>query len=384
MERQKPRGIVSVGRGSYKVIARIRSEGKWLHRQQTLNCSLEEAKALREQFKRELREGCSKNLDSSLKNSLNGNFSTIGDLVKFYVGQKGYGGMKTQIETLHRELGSISIMEFEFRFARYLSLKISEPSARTGKVLKNSSINRFVQTARMIFGFAAKGENRSITGITQNPLHGYSLREEESRDRVLTNGERFRLYRALIELKSYLLMPVYFSLRNPIRRGDLFRLTKENLDLSRPWIHFYAAKTMKRKKRETVLPFLDSRLIEYFRSIPAECRYLFPMRKTKDGKYLKIGEIKKHWAKVLEKARIEDFHWHDLKHCAVTSVLDGGLPVLNLKTLGIQFNEKMVERYYHHDSMKVVDWYQAQQEKNRFFHQHNREFFHFLQNVIVS
>ena len=89
----------------------------------------------------------------------------------------------------------------------------------------------------------------------QNPLSGFSKLPEEGRDRILLPEEEGRLIGTLERNRSYLLWPVKFSLRNPIRKGDLIELTRENLDCFRPWIHFYASKTRKRKNRKTILPF---------------------------------------------------------------------------------------------------------------------------------
>jgi integrase len=79
--------------------------------------------------------------------------------------------------------------------------------------------------------------------IEKNPLVGFGKLPETPRDRILTPDEEARLLSVLERNKSYLLMPVKLSLRNPIRNGDLITLTRENLDRFRPWVHFYASKT---------------------------------------------------------------------------------------------------------------------------------------------
>ena len=169
-----------------------------------------------------------------------------------------------------------------------------------------------------------------------------------------------RLIGVLERSKSYLLWPVKFSLRNPIRKGDLISLTRENLDRFRPWIHFYASKTRNRKNRETVLPFLDDDLLVWFDSLPADCPYLFP-RTDGTGEWHQLGDFKKHWHTMLTEAGIDDFRWHDLKHCAITWMLDNGYTERDLRNLGIQYSPAMINRYYHTDAAKVLlKWKTAQ------------------------
>jgi len=62
---------------------------------------------------------------------------------------------------------------------------------------------------------------------------------------------------------------------------------------------------------------------------------------------------------MLREARINDFHWHDLKHCAITYMVDAGYTILDLKNLGIQFSEEMVERYYNFSAKKVIGKYRS-------------------------
>ena len=96
-------------------------------------------------------------------------------------------------------------------------------------------------------------------------------------------------------------------------------------------------------------------MLKYFDGLSAECEFLFP--RFVNGEYTDLGDFKNHWHTILKEARIEDFRWHDLKHCAITFMIDAGYTTLDLKILGIQFSAEMVERYYNFSAKKVIGKY---------------------------
>jgi integrase len=75
---------------------------------------------------------------------------------------------------------------------------------------------------------------------------------------------------------------------------------------------------------------------------------------------ISLSDFKNHWHAVLREAGITGFTWHDLKHCAITWMLDNGYSERDLKNLGIQYSRSLIDRYYHHDAVKVVVKWRAQ------------------------
>lgn len=265
----------------------------------------------------------------------------------------------TLLNRLDREMGHVKLIDLSERFSAYWTFLRTDRVKRTGELLSNATCNRLLVYSKTALSFCLK---RGL--ISTNPLKGFSKLDEEERERVLNDDERIRLINVLEKNKSYLLMPVLFSLKNPIRKSDLVALGKENLDRFRPWVHFRAAKTRRRKQRETCLPFLDDRLLEHFDSLPAECPFLFP-RAFEAGEWQPLGDFKKHWHAMLREARIQDFHWHDLKHCAITWMLDAGYTDRDLKNLAIQYSTKMIDRYYKHDANKVLSKWKTEQGSDK-------------------
>lgn len=337
----------------YRITARVRvpnAKGGIAQKRLTIpNCTKEKAKKIFEELKEELRNSSIGSL-TELK--------TFKDLAHYYIERKKFGGMESTINALIRDIGNVSIDDLRFSFDQYLVILKSEISQKTGKVRSIATINRYISCAKMICNFAVKQQL-----IEKNSLAHFSNEKEMGRDRVLSDNEELRLLNCLKSEKSYLYWAVYFSLKNPIRRGDLFSLTKENLDMFQPWIHFYPSKTRKRQNRETCLPCIESSVMEYFKELPSDCPYLFP-RFKKDGTWCQVGDIKKHWHRMLKLSNIKDFRFHDLKHCAITWMIDHDFNERDLKNLGIQYTSTMIDRYYKHDATKAVKKWKNNQCEN--------------------
>lgn len=256
---------------------------------------------------------------------------------------------RSMLRKVKDELGNVRLGELAVSFDKYITLLKSEKSERTGCLYSQGTINRIIQYTKTALNFCVRREL-----IDRNPIGGVKKGADDVRDRILSEDEEYRLLNTLRTNDSQLYWALRFSLKNPIRRGDLVSLTRSNLDMTKPWIHFYPQKTKKRKKRETCLLFLDDDLLSYFASLPADCPYLFPCINDDKWRQLNDGDFNVHWHSILEKAEIEDLHWHDSKHCAITWMLDNGYTERDLKNLGIQYNDAMIDRYYHHDAKKVL------------------------------
>jgi integrase len=338
-------GIRQIDTKRWRVYARLRVNGSIRHKQVTFDGSKEEAKRKFEDLKAEIR-------GTSSLTTKQPAYSTFGDYTRYFLEKNGHSGMQSTFDVLMRHLADVEISQIADRFDKFLTYLKDSLAPNTGRQRTPSTINRYKACAKMALNYAVRKQN--VTGLKENPLANFDLVSEEGRDRVLSADEQLRLFNTMERMGSYLYWPVYFSNQNPIRRGDLLKLTRENLDWSKPWVHFYPAKTRSRKPRETCLPFIDEALMDYFKSLPTDCPYLFP-KLYDNGKWEPMSDFRTHWETVLRNAGIKDFHWHDLKHNAITWILDNGYAERDLKSLGIQYDNKMIFRYYHKDANKVLE-----------------------------
>jgi integrase len=91
---------------------------------------------------------------------------------------------------------------------------------------------------------------------------------------------------------------------------------------------------------------------EYFRSIPAGCKYLF-YRQEKDC-YCGLGDFKNAWKHCLKLAGIFDFRFHDTRHCSASALIDNGTPEQVVMTIA-GWKTNMLRTYYHREPKKTLE-----------------------------
>ena len=348
-------GIADIGPGHFKVRGRIRLNGKIVEKREDFLGKKDAARLRREEIKKEIRAGKKQGVISGPL-VLAGNdlqqkreYKTFHDLFEFYKKNNESVGLMRYMNAIDRNLGRIPKDQFEEPFVNYLAILKTEPSKRTGKLLAHKTINNYIDAAAMVFGFACSTPvNRKITGVLTNPLAKYPRLDTEHRKRIFVDDEEKRLFDALITLKSPLYWAARFSRKNPIREADLCKLQRANFDREKRWVHYIPHKTRRKKKnKEAFLTLIDDDTIAYWDSLPPDCPWLFPWIND-DGTWRQMDNDKDFndpWHEVLDLPKISDFHWHDLKHCAITWMLTHGFTRDDLKKLGIQFTDECIEIY---------------------------------------
>jgi integrase len=319
-----------------------------------------QAEIVRNKFDEELRE-----IKETLRDPLRSlkqrqSLSTLKDIAEKRIKIHGDASMGDYFDRLIGICGNKTPAEWRdtyFETIKYLEQSVS---IRTKKPLSDSTINRYKSTFRMIFKFAL--DERIISEM---PVK-VEIEEEDGRDRVWSKEEKTKIFSTMKKRSSWLYMPIYFSSLNPIRVSDLFGnhnkdtlgLRVSNWDPDKNWVSFYASKTRRIKKRLTYLKQIDGSIRDYFNSLPQDCPFLFP-RIFPDGSWKQVAvnnshrEYEAEFEAILKDAKISNFRWHDLKHCAITFLLDNGYSDLDLKNCGIQYCKQMIDRYYHHDAEKA-------------------------------
>ncbi|MBI3552609.1 MAG: tyrosine-type recombinase/integrase [Elusimicrobia bacterium] len=191
-----------------------------------------------------------------------------------------------------------------------------------------ATANRHLARIAHIFNSALKWKDYS----GQNPADDVQKeREENHKTRFLSKDEIARLLAAC----SDRLYPVIFcALHAGMRRGEILGLRWENLTLDHGVI--FVLKSKSGKPREIPLTPQLGALLRGFGA-------------RRQGPVFQIPAItvKRHFAKALEKAKIDDFRFHDLRHTFASHFVmsTGDLPALQ-RILG-HSSLKMTMRYAH-------------------------------------
>jgi len=284
---------------------------------------------------------------------------TLAECIEHYEKHKGYG-TKPDVFTAIKE--AIGRHKVDRRFA----LVYTEYITRVAVNHAVNTVNNYRICIRSVLNFARKSGL-----IESHPIVDFGMQTIEERDRVWTADERTRLYNAMAEYKSHLYWSVRLAEKNPIRSGDLWDLRIENfveVGEGRPCIRFFASKTRKKKNKPTFLIELDRDLIAQFdwqrKNIP-DCPWLFPhiWHTRKEGwKWEKMGDPKRHWGYIRDKAQVEDFRFHDLRHVATTYMLEkrdaAGQRVYDeddMRDLGLFYSKRVLEIYRNRKAERVIE-----------------------------
>jgi hypothetical protein len=164
-------------------------------------------------------------------------------------------------------------------------------------------------------------------------------KEPKKRIRWLYPEEAQRLVNALENL-PYMQHLVIFSLATGLRQANVLNLKWEQIDLRRQvaWIYPDQAKAGK-----AIGVPLNQTAIQVLMDRPRVSDYVFTH--SGGGKVKAISN--RVWREALDKARITDFRWHDLRHTWASWLVQQGTPLAALKEMGGWESVEMVQRYAH-------------------------------------
>lgn len=163
------------------------------------------------------------------------------------------------------------------------------------------------------------------------------LREPRRRIRFLTREEAQRL---LSELPEHLADMAAFSLATGLRASNVTGLQWSQVDVTRQlaWIHPDQAKA----RKAIAVPLNAEALALVSKRVGKHRTHVFSFR----GKPVRQVSTKA-WYEALDRAGIEDFRWHDLRHTWASWHVQNGTPLYALQELGGWESPEMVRRYAH-------------------------------------
>jgi integrase len=193
------------------------------------------------------------------------------------------------------------------------------------------------------------------------------LKESRGRVRFLDEGEKDRLLQACKEsLNPHLFPVVMLAISTGMRYGEIINLTWADVDLSRKRIILHETKNGERR----AVP-IAGQAIELLAQLEKKRRidtnFLFPkgrltsassFQEGSQEKVQKPAQMRNAWVAAIKKAGIQDFRFHDLRHCAASYLAMSGASLAEIADILGHKTLAMVKRYAHlSDSHKhtVVD-----------------------------
>jgi integrase len=275
---------------------------------------------------------------------------------KHFSHQAGYDRWKRFcVENFKRYFGEETLLA-NIRFIDLESYHnhLKQKKTKNGKVRTDASVNREMSCLHHIFTKAVEWEM-----IEQNPFSkGKSLilKENNQRLRFLTEEE---IQNLLNECPKHLRWIVECALNTGMRKGEILSLKWSQIRNG----FIYLRKTKTNESRQ--IPINDE-LTAIFKAIRKErgftSEHVFtyakgeqnlkgnePVRKRKRLAPVadNIGNIKRSFSKALEKAGIEDFKFHDLRHTFASHLIMRGASLKEVQEILGHKTMTMTLRYAH-------------------------------------
>lgn len=273
---------------------------------------------------------------------------TLGELIDRYIKEvlsrrkNDQQKIKTQLLWWKSHIGCRLLSEITpSLIAKYRDILLTES-------VKSKTGYRSASTARKYMcslSLALKKGINEWEWLDVNPLNKVEgIKVDNARERYLNEDEQLRLLDAALNSSNkYIYLLVVLALATGARRGELMNLTWDNvkLDLEEPML--YLMKTKNGENRAVPITGLALEVMKEFSKIrQINSKLVFPHA---DGK--KPMDLRWYWEQVVKNAKIEDFTFHDTRHCAGSNLAMNGASLLDIADILGHKTMQMVKRYSH-------------------------------------
>ena len=134
---------------------------------------------------------------------------------------------------------------------------------------------------------------------------------------------------------------VLLAIETGMRRGELLQLKWADINLQNR-----TATLWETKNGDTRVVPLSSKAIDTLQKAPRSlCGRIFPLSKAAQSKAFK---------EALKRSKLDDLHFHDLRHTAITNMAKKLPNVIELAAVSGHKSLRMLQRYYHPDAVELA------------------------------
>ena len=202
-----------------------------------------------------------------------------------------------------------------------------------------STVNRYLAAISHAFSTAV----REWQWMESNPVLRVSkMKEPRGRVRYLKDDERERFLKACLESSQPLLYPaVVLSLATGARQGEIMSLQWKDVDLKEGLIVLHETKNDERRSVT-----LSGHALNTIKDLRTKHPTIFPWVFPGQGGRNPI-DLRSPFVKAMKEAGIEDFRWHDLRHCTASYLAMNGATLPEIAAVLGHKQLDMVRRYAH-------------------------------------
>lgn len=223
-------------------------------------------------------------------------------------------------------------------------------SVATDRKRSPSTVVRYIALLSHVFTVAMK----EWQWCDDNPVRKVRKpKEPRGRVRFLSDRERDALLAACrLSASSVLHLVVVLAISTGMRRGELMTLRWPQIEFDSNAIVLHKTKNGDRR-RIPLTGLARALLLEYSRIRRIDTDLVFPGTDPE-----KPVELDKAWHTALKRAGIQDFRFHDLRHCTASYLAMNGATMMEIAAVLGHKTLSMVKRYAHiaeSHSAKVVE-----------------------------
>ena len=250
---------------------------------------------------------------------------------RFYSNQLGW--WKRQIgDVLLSELTPVLISEHRELLSQTETIRKTKKS--------NATVNRYLAALSTAISTAIN----EWEWLEENPLRKVSkLKEPRGRVRYLSDEERELLLIACKESHNPdLYLTVILAMSTGGRRAEIWGLSWKCVDLKNGFITF--EETKNDEPRSVPLTGHAFELMMERSKVPRiDTDLVFPSRADRHKHF----DFRRPFQMAIKAAQIEDFRWHDLRHCAASYLVMAGVDMRTVAEILGHKTMQMTQRYTH-------------------------------------
>lgn len=136
---------------------------------------------------------------------------------------------------------------------------------------------------------------------------------------------------------------VLVAMNTGLRKGELFSLEWSDINFNRAILTIKGDSAKSGKTRHIPLNAIALQALKDWKNMSSSEGLVF--QSTKTGEV--FSHVKKSWARVLERAKILNFRWHDMRHHFASKLVMAGVDLNTVRELLGHADIKMTLRYAH-------------------------------------
>jgi len=252
------------------------------------------------------------------------------DLISIYL-EKVTPTMRGRSEDTYRLKKLLKHPIASINMSRLTPTVLSEYRDERLKTVTASTVRRDLSYISSIINYARRELGLNIVNpasIIKKPP------PTEGRNRILTNEELSRLLTELEKINPLYKTLTEFALETAMRRGELMSLLWVNVNFEKCLIFLPLTKN----GYSRYVP-LSNRAIEILKALSTkDNERVFPFNK---------GTVSSMFLEAIKRANLEDVHFHDLRHMAITRISKKITNVFELAMISGHRSLSMLQRYTH-------------------------------------